>query len=476
MSTSSAVRTASQQLESPSASNSTIEAVPRPYTPPLPAASTPLPPSPTVDGSPTKQPLFSKDRDLERLRKATVTATTSPRKNHQNRTSQAGGDAEPHSHAASVFESRKPVPSTSKSLSLTSDEDSELDEPSRIDPDADVSRTSMSLDTPLHPRRGIRHMRHQFRTPPRPEDLPPPPEFPELPNHVRGILEGEERAGLLDKEFSFPTRSDRVSKSLGPKTPTPPGAWGNGAAVPQDSRIASPETPVGKDPQRIPLTDAKTPAPPGSWAIPISDEGGAPTTQDDNAQLEGQPSAMQTPAPPGAWSSAATAPSASNSLKKGILKVRFDETSVASWNELQRTAGDEGAPEFDNSFTFGHEKVRKPLPGRFHTTSQAQGTQGSSTSSRAGHQTEQNPKSPSNSVRKRKSRLRMVDEFGNALEEQPATEDGEEDEEVPHTESPLHDDDLPATSEEIRGLRRVARAVPQISREFGDERWVTCLL
>jgi hypothetical protein len=66
----------------------------------------------------------------------------------------------------------------------------------------------------------------------------------------------------------------------------------------------------------------------------------------------------------------------------------------------------------------------------------------------------------------------MAEESDNALEEQPAMEDVEdlEDNEIPRTESPMHKDDFPATSEEIRGLRRVARVVPQIASEFAEER------
>jgi hypothetical protein len=454
-------------------SSSTVEAMPRPSTPPSSAASIPLPPSPTVGSSPTKHPMFSKDRDLERLRKATATANVSPKK---DTIFQQGDEAEPNSKTALTFEYSKPAPSTLRSTSMTPDDDSELDGPSRIDPGIDVSRTSMSFDTPPRSRRSIRHKRNQFQTPP-PEDLPDLPPRPESPIHVRSTpaAKGEGRTGSLDKEFSFPPGP--VSESLDLKTPTPPGAWNNDTVVFHDSRTPSPDTPARRDPQRMPFAGVQTPAPPGSWATPTSDDRSVPEVHDDNAQLDGQPSTMRTPAPPGAWSSASTAPSANNSLKKGILKVRFDETSVASWNELQRIAGDEDASELGNSFALGHEKVRKPLPGRFHSTSEAQGAQGpsSASSSKAGHQNEQNAQSPGGSARKRKSRLRMVDEFGNALEEQPAMEDGEEDDEMPQTESLLHDDDLPATSEEIRGLRRVARTVPQIARDFAEERRVLCL-
>lgn len=194
----------------------------------------------------------------------------------------------------------------------------------------------------------------------------------------------------------------------------------------------------------------------------------------NNAQLT-DGSIMRTPAPPGGWSSFA-APNVNNSLKKGILKVRFDETSVASWNKLQRVSGDNGEPE-PNSFPLGHEKVRKALPGRFLSSPNAEAAQGLSaaSSSKPGRRNERDAGSPSGSVRKRKSRLRMVDEFGNALPDQPATEDNEEDE-MPPNDSPLQDDDLPATLEEIRGLRRVARAVPHIAKELADDRWMFCLL
>jgi len=49
---------------------------------------------------------------------------------------------------------------------------------------------------------------------------------------------------------------------------------------------------------------------------------------DNNVQLT-DGSIMRTSAPPGGWSSFA-ALNVNNSLKKGILKVCFDETSVAS--------------------------------------------------------------------------------------------------------------------------------------------------
>jgi len=447
----------------------------RPSTPPSPAASIPLPPSPTVGNSPTRQPALSKDRDLERLRKATSTATTSPRKEYLNRIFQHGDELELDPLTAPAFQYSTPAPSKTKS---TLDRGSETDEASRIDQDADVSRMPTSFATPPRPYQGIRHKRNQLQTPLRPEDLPdlpPPPEFPELPIHVgsASAAKSKGRAGSVDRDFTFPTSSSAVSEGPEPKTPRPPGAWDNSTVAsswPKESRTP-PETHLGSGSKGASITGTQTPAPPGSWAVksevtPIFDDSNAPMVEDDNSQL-------QTPAPPGVWPSAVAAPSANNSLKKGILKVRFDETSVASWNELQRMTGDTDPSELDNSFTLGHEKVRKSIPGRFLSTSKAEAAQvlSASSGSKTGSRTQQHTKSPSGSVRKRKSRLRMVDEFGNALDEQPAIEeDGEDENEMPRSESPSHDDDLPATSEEIRGLRRVARALPHIAREFADER------
>jgi len=86
---------------------------PHPSTPPSPATSIPLPPSPTAGDSPTRQPIFSKDRDLERLRKATKTAIASPRKDHQNKIFQ-GDETEPNSATVSAFELPGALLSTSK--------------------------------------------------------------------------------------------------------------------------------------------------------------------------------------------------------------------------------------------------------------------------------------------------------------------------------------------------------------------------
>ena len=390
--------TVPQQQKDTSSDTSTIET----FTPPSPAFSILLPPSATVGNSPVEQPPFSKDRDLERLRKATTTATASPRRDRQNGNFQQSGEAEPDPKAAPF----KHVPLASGPLSP--EEDSELDEPSRVG-----QGLSTSFVTPPRPHQGTRHKHNQFQTPPpRLDDLPKLPPPLESPDSLN---DAHDSPTAKDKEFSFPPGSlNEINGSLGPKTPRPPGARNNGTAAPPTPD--SLETRVEGGPRGI-----QTPASPGSWAIkldatPAPDNMSMPLADGDNAQLtnglEETSGAMRTPAPPGVWSSAA---SASNSLKKGILNVQFDKTSVASWNKLQR----DDASECGNSFAFTGEKA---------------------------------------------------DEFGNALKEQPALEDSEETGEFPPSTTPFHDDDLPATPEEIRGLRRVARAVPRIASEFADER------
>jgi hypothetical protein len=68
----------------------------------------------------------------------------------------------------------------------------------------------------------------------------------------------------------------------------------------------------------------------------------------------------------------------------------------------------------------------------------------------------------------------MVDEFGNEIGEQEAPLDEQKD--PIEVKGELVDDDAPHTAEELRGLRRVARALPQLAQEFAEERYVGLLL
>lgn len=559
-------QSASSSLRSSHSSPSKFRPIQRPSTPPSPASSVPLPPSPTVANSPSKQKALSSERDLERFRKGTTTATTSPRKNRRPNFFRHDEDDEEEQEDARQQEqvqssSRESTPtrprSSSKNTSPTQDtpkarrldDDSELEEPSSILSKADISRTSMSFATPPRPRPGHQSRNNMFKTPPRPSDLPDLPSLPgspESPFVVRTstpVGKGKSRAaGSFDQDWAFPTgtpsqgdldaitSNDATTEIASPdgaeagdssvpkwvghgnhlKTPKPPGAWSNGTPAPLPNRPFDPETPgqetngVDSSLPNATFANVKTPAPPGSWAVTKAGTSlsapvfGPPATPSSEALAgPGFMSLMQTPAPPGGWSSSngndqaagntSVSNSGNNSLRKGILKVRFDETSAASWAELQRMTGDGDAQELPNQFSLsnenghghGHEKIRMPLPAGFQPNGNAvppdAGPSTASGSRNNVREADVEIKSPGGTLRKRKSRLRMVDEFGNPLPDPPeADEEGDEEEEISRPESPPHvEDDLPATAEEIRGLRRVARTVPKIAKDFADKRYVS---
>jgi len=99
---------------------------------------------------------------------------------------------------------------------------------------------------------------------------------------------------------------------------------------------------------------------------------------------------------------------------------------IGSWNKLQHVSGDNGKPEpkasplgtrrFEGCFldldAFSPPQMLRLLKVCLSAAS----------SSKPGRRNEWDDGSPSGSVHKRKSHLRMVDEFGNALPDQPAME------------------------------------------------------
>jgi hypothetical protein len=165
----------------------------------------------------------------------------------------------------------------------------------------------------------------------------------------------------------------------------------------------------------------------------------------------------KTPAPPGAW---VTTP-ASGSPRKGILKVRFDKTSLAGQNGLDNTVGnEEDDPSSRGSPKFRDLRSRavplRELDGDTPTSPRLN----SVTTEKYDGSSDQSPTIP---LKKRRRRLKMVDEFGNELEQRSPIEP---------VESKIGmEDDSPATLEELRGLRAIAQAIPQLAQEFNEERY-----
>ncbi len=152
-------------------------------------------------------------------------------------------------------------------------------------------------------------------------------------------------------------------------------------------------------------------------------------------------SVSKTPKPPGAWVGTPAA-SAQNSLRKGILKVRFDEASLSNSAPLGRQVA-----EKDSS------SKRKGIPPAFggHSDNEEDATDPAFT----GKEKALGGDSPS---RRRRTRLKMVDAFGNEIPSSPETQ-----------LAPEEEDDRPATGDEVQQLRSIARQVPVIFRELNDD-------
>ncbi|KAF8315926.1 hypothetical protein DL93DRAFT_821762 [Clavulina sp. PMI_390] len=503
----------------------------RPSTPP--STTIPLPPSPSIMNSPSRlsskrdldllRQISPKKRpaaaaaqshqgdESEEERARTESFETSSREGTPTKESFY---SLPQSDASRTQDKTPQTRRSDTPATTIPNNDSDLEEPSQIS----FSKASMSFATPPRPRPGHHSRKNGTSASQRATELPELPSLPGTPDGspvaVRTSAssrtadkgKGKDRPGSFDQGWAFPVSPSEGSPVAGadaqpaneslvneeivaaetprnetptpvpnfvgtqshPKTPRPPGAWAD-TPVPQQ-RTAFDRLPISDDvdnslPTLTPNTRyPQTPAPPGGWnfrdpVTPIAapNFGGGAGAGDETF-------VPKTPAFPGGWNRSGLTPG-NTSLRKGILKVRFDESSFAD-GTFNNLSGASDARELPDNFTLGengaiaghpHGHSRKGLPDSFHSTSNANG------GNEAEDGSEIVTKSPGGTVRKRRTRLRMVDEFGNAVE--PLEAEDEETVLAP----PEADDYQPAAPDEIAGLRRVARTIPQLAKEFSDD-------
>ena len=300
------------------------------------------------------------------------------------------------------------------------------------------SSTSMSRVSFATPPRVSRST--VFHTPPRPADLPDLPDVPD--------------GSIPSPTTTWTSSSEPLAHQLSMmRTPHPPGSWKTpepdraGQIFPprQDSSVSGPISSARemKEAHLEAWSEPRGPLPstPDSVLVISSSEG-------DEETVGILASISKTPKPPGAWVGTPAA-SAQSSLRKGILKVRFDEASLNSSAPLERQVAEEKVPAPPSS------KQRKGIASAFGGHSDSEEDASNSTSK--GKEKTSGGDSPS---RRRRARMKMVDAFGNELPSSPEI--------LP---APGEEDITPATEEEIRQLRSIARQVPVIAREFNDDRF-----
>ncbi|KAF8332106.1 uncharacterized protein EI90DRAFT_925651 [Cantharellus anzutake] len=197
-----------------------------------------------------------------------------------------------------------------------------------------------------------------FNTPPRPDDLP---DLPDLPTSPDGSLPSPTATRT-------PNRNTLIDGPGMTRTPHPPGGWRTPKpgrphlvpATPQDeSGVLEPNTAEEVNGSAVSVPNGARNKLRGA---PTTPDAGfpAPTPEQDGGTMGASTSISKTPKPPGAWASTPVT-SASNSLRKGILKVRFDETSLSSSAILEHQVMEEEQEELVTP----SNKHRKGIPSAF---------------------------------------------------------------------------------------------------------------
>lgn len=333
------------------------------------------------------------------------------------RASRLGGDATPTMNGNSIL-MRTPAPPGGWRTPVPS---FPLSRRSRAEPVVEVSTEEGSADGASDFwNKGVEHS---------PLTRPLSPVHPE-PSESEVVINGTEKFKTEPAELKTPEPSRRNGSIPAHmlQTPKPPGAW---AATPL--------------PARLKYNGIRTPSPSPTPQSEIPAESNVPSTPGPSTP---SPAIPPTPAAPGAW--------IATPKPKGILKVRFDDSSAASWD-----TSNAATPKPKSRMTMVDEFGRKleyDADGQpIQMNENGVDTSGASSSTSNTH----GDRTVANGTRKRKSRFKMLDEFGNEfpLLQQAANREN------------IEDGGTSLSKEGVKILESMTQSITDLGNQLHDERY-----